>query len=139
MLAALSALTERLSSLALGARSPADEPNSDFEDEENPCVIITIQFCGAGGFDKLYAKARDLILEEFSAEKDKIEFVPIRDATATGSFEITVDGKLLHSRLKDKKLGFLHNNAAQQVIILDYIRERLDELEARQQAKHNSK
>jgi predicted Rdx family selenoprotein len=71
--------------------------------------------------------AKELILKEFERQKDKLTIVPVEDPGTTGNFEIRVDGILVHSK-RTKKHGFLHNDAKQQVLVLDYIQIRLDEL-----------
>eukprot|EP00389_Voromonas_pontica_P004887 GDKH01007271.1.p5 GENE.GDKH01007271.1~~GDKH01007271.1.p5 ORF type:complete len:50 (-),score=20.03 GDKH01007271.1:481-630(-) len=42
------------------------------------------------------------------------------DRGVTGNFEITVDGKLVHSK-KNQGHGFLHDNPAQQAVVFKAI------------------
>ena len=117
--------------------NPLDEYNSDFEEEnKKPKVRVEIQYCGGCGFATRFDLARELILKEFERDKDKLEVVPLEDAGMTGNFEVRVDGTLVHSK-KTMKHAFLHNDPKQQVIVLDFIQERLDKL-AEQQIQEKS-
>ena len=76
--------------------------------------------------------AKELIEDEFNHD-ERILVLDVVDATKTGNFEIRVDGELVHSKAT-RKDGFLHNNAKQQVIVLDAIQKRLDAIEANAKA-----
>lgn len=43
------------------------------------------------------------------AQQAKVDFTTIKDQCITGSFEVRVDGELLHSK-KERGDGFLHQN-----------------------------
>jgi len=50
-----------------------------------------------------------------------VDVVPREDNGVTGNFEVSVNGVLVHSK-KTKGHGFLHDNAAQQKLVLEAIR-----------------
>ena len=81
-------------------------------------VVVLIRYCNSCGFGDKALAAKEMLYEEHPSTEIDVRLSP--DEGATGSFEITVDGELVHSKLKRQE-GFLTTNARQQVIVLDAI------------------
>jgi len=69
-------------------------------------VNVTIQWCGGWGFEKKFKATRKLLQEQFG---DQIHIVSQKDEGVTGNFEISVDGKLVHSKKNGD--GFVDSQA----------------------------
>ncbi len=81
-------------------------------------VNVSIQYCGGWGYGSRFNSARALIVKEFPSG---VDVVPREDSGVTGNFEVSVNGVLVHSK-KTQGQGFLHDNAAQQKVVLEAIR-----------------
>lgn len=69
--------------------------------------------------------ARNLILQNVKAPEGLLTINGREDHGVTGNFEITINGKLIHSKSRGGH-GFLHNNAAQQQVVVDEIKKQLE-------------
>ncbi len=80
----------------------AEKKSNTNEDEEKK-VKVSIQYCAGCGYAAKFNIAKDLLEERFP---DQLDIVGNKDADKTDNFEISVNGKLVHSK-KTKNQGFL--------------------------------
>ena len=114
-----------------GSRPSEDKSATEDAGVDDGRVKIQIQYCDSCGFSERAEKAKAMLYEEFPATVVDIKLVPDKDVT--GNFEMTVDGKLVHSK-KTRNEGFFHNNARQQVIVIDAINEAFEQRKKEREA-----
>ncbi len=78
---------------------------------EKRLVKVTIAYCSECGYESYTLGLAEALMKEFRHELSEIEILPWYD----GSFEVTVDGELVHSMYRDG--GFPENSA-----IIDAVR-----------------
>ena len=64
-------------------------------------VTVNIQYCGAWGYGK-YAKALSSSIASYFGD-GVVDVTFEKDSGATGNFEVTMNGTLIHSKTKDGK------------------------------------
>jgi selenoprotein W-related protein len=65
---------------------------------ETPLLVkVTITYCAECGYEQFTLDLAAALMREFGAELSKIEIVPWHD----GSFDVTVNGELVHSMYRD--------------------------------------
>lgn len=60
-------------------------------------IKVTIAYCSECGYEPQTLSLTEALMKQFRDELSEIEIIPWQD----GSFEVTVDGELVHSMYRD--------------------------------------
>lgn len=64
-------------------------------------VKVTIAYCSECGYEPQTLKLAEMLMKEFRHELSAVEIVPFFE----GTFEVTVDGELVHSMEREGGFG----------------------------------